>query len=83
MKDSKIEIKFNKKMKALYNHAIVFGKSNINEYRYIDFKQPLFNVPILKLQMFITMIINDELKENEKILNTNFKIESNNVIFYI
>lgn len=66
-----LKSKEEKKMRKLFNHAIVFGKPNGNSYRYYNYKRPLSEVPVHQLQLLIVSLKNKELKEGEVILNDN------------
>lgn len=81
METEKLRKKQERKMNALYAHAIVIGKPDSNEYRFADFKQPLSNVSQTKLTFYVAKLIAEECHGGVKILNTNFKFENGKVIF--
>jgi hypothetical protein len=70
-----------KKMSKLFITAVVIGIPNGYNCRYYKFKRPLSEVPVLQLKVLVARILNKELKENEQILNTNFKVEDGEIIF--
>lgn len=76
-----LKAKEQKKIQKLYTTAIVFGMPNGCSYRYLNFKRPLTELPIVALKAHVAKIINTSLKKGEQILNTNFKIEDGEIIF--
>ena len=78
---AKLKAKEEKKMQKLFQTAIVFGKPNAPQYRYMNFKQPLSSVPMTKLVFHVAKIVSDHCRDGVEILNTNFKFENGKVIF--
>ena len=81
MESEKLQKKQERKMQKLYQTAIVIGKPNDTKYRYMNFKQPLSNLPQTKLVFYVAKLINEECHDGVQILNTNFKFENGKVIF--
>ena len=76
-----LKAKEQKRMSKLFQTAIVFGKPNGYSYRYMNFKQPLSNVPMTKLVFYVAKVVSDHCHDGVVILNTNFKFENGKVIF--
>ena len=68
---ARLKAKNEKKMNALYTHALVIGKPNDNKYRYIDLKRPLFEVPQMLLQSYADKLKRECATTGEVFLNTN------------
>ena len=68
---AKAKVKQEKKMNALYTHALVIGKPNENKYRFMDMKRPLSEVPALLLQSYLAKLRRECETTGEQILNTN------------
>ena len=79
--EEKLKKKNEKRMSKLFQTSIVIGKPNENQFRHMDFKQPLSTVPQTKLVFYVAKLINDECHDGVQILNTNFKFENGKVIF--
>ena len=78
---AKLKAKEEKKMQKLFQTAIVFGKPNAPQYRYMNFKQPLSSIPMSKLVFYVAKVVSDHCRDGVQLLNTNFKFENGKVIF--
>jgi len=79
METEKLRKKNERRMSKLFQTAIVIGKPNEDKYRFMNFKQPLSNIPQTKLVFYVAKLLNEECHDGVKILNTNFKFENGKV----
>lgn len=73
-----LKAKEEKKMQKLFLTAIVIGKPNGFNYKYINFKRPLSEVGLTKITFYVAKL-NSECTTGEQILNTNLKVEHGKV----
>ena len=77
--EEKLKKKRERRMSKLFQTAIVIGKPNENQIRYINFKQPLSTISPTKLTFYVAKLVAEECHDGVKILNTNLKFENGKV----
>lgn len=68
-----LKAKADKKMQKLMEKAIIWGNPNGDGYTYMNYKQPLSNIPVFNLQKLVDNVKAKYIKGNVVILNTNLK----------
>lgn len=77
--EEKLKKKRERRMSKLFQTAIVIGKPNAKEYRFMNFKQPLSTISPTKLTFYVAKLVAEECHDGVKILNTNLKFENGKV----